>query len=423
MPALEPAPVVIACPNCGMRYQVSYATIGPKGRSVQCAHCGKSWHARAEPPPPPPPPEPPQVVEPPVRALELADKDFGALAEEMLDEKFVIEEQRHRARREAAAKAEADAKLARTQGKKDAAAAAAAAAEAASQAEAEASAAAIGRATAGTIDGGAPEGDGAERSDDHQRTLDDIKAAIAPKAKTAAPPEKLDPAARKRQQQEFSRRQRSMASRLPAARIRRAARIAAGLVIVLVVGGGTVFRTLIVQQFPQLAGLYAAVGLGVNVIGLEFHDVTTLQSLRDGDEVLTVSGRISSAANQEEDVPQVIVTLLGKDGMALYEWSMTPKATSLEPGESIAFDTQLSKPPAGATGVKLTFANGRTQSGPAESPVYDASMAPPANTVSAHPTSLPAPSKGMGGGWTAAPAWPSSPTSNGKTDDASYPDR
>ena len=30
--------VVIACPNCGTRYQVPYATIGAAGREVQCAH-------------------------------------------------------------------------------------------------------------------------------------------------------------------------------------------------------------------------------------------------------------------------------------------------------------------------------------------------------------------------------------------------
>src|SRR5262245_13380392 len=43
--------VVIACPNCGTRYQVPYGTLGPAGREVQCAQCGKPWHATAEAPP------------------------------------------------------------------------------------------------------------------------------------------------------------------------------------------------------------------------------------------------------------------------------------------------------------------------------------------------------------------------------------
>src|ERR1700712_4742312 len=101
MPASDAASVVIACPHCGTRYQVPYQAIGPKGRNVGCAHCGQSWEAhaerpkappRAEPPPPPPPP-------PPIKA-------FGEIAEEVLDEQFVIEEKRHKAKREASARAE-----------------------------------------------------------------------------------------------------------------------------------------------------------------------------------------------------------------------------------------------------------------------------------------------------------------------------
>ena len=44
---------VIACPNCGTRYQVPRSTLGAAGREVQCAQCGKPWHATADAPPPP----------------------------------------------------------------------------------------------------------------------------------------------------------------------------------------------------------------------------------------------------------------------------------------------------------------------------------------------------------------------------------
>ena len=75
----EPASVVIACPHCGTRYQVPYATIGAKGRPVQCAHCGKSWDAHAEPP-------------------EIAPaKPVDAEEERRLDEEFAAEARRSRA--------------------------------------------------------------------------------------------------------------------------------------------------------------------------------------------------------------------------------------------------------------------------------------------------------------------------------------
>jgi len=282
MSAAETLPVVIACPNCGTRYQVPFATIGAKGRNVQCAHCGKSWQAKAEAP-----------------AEKLQPK-----AEAALDEKFAEEERRTKAGR-----------------------------------------------------GGASELP-MVRSPEHQRTLDEIKAAIAPKP-GAAPAEVLDPAAQKRQQQEFSRRQRSLASRLPVARFRRMARNLALALAVLLCAGGIFARGALVEQFPQLAGLYAAVGLGVNVVGLDFRDVRTLKSLQQGAEVLVVDGRIASVTNHEARLPDVIVTLLGSKGQSLFQWSMTPMAGELEPGESVAFSTQLAKPPEDAVSVRLSFVDGR----------------------------------------------------------------
>jgi predicted Zn finger-like uncharacterized protein len=336
MPAPETTTVVIACPHCGTRYQVAFGTIGSKGRTVQCAHCLKSWLAHAEVPLPaeapegPTPPQPAAQPQPPKREVRLNE-----IAEQVLDENFAAEERRQLARQarrvEAATKAEA------------------------------------------------------VRSEAHQRTLEQIKAAVSPKAAAAskaaaaaagaAAAEPADAAAspdrakRNQLQREFSRRQESVSKSLPMARLRRAARLAALCGLVLLIGGGVLFRVQIVQQFPPLAGDYAALGLGVNVIGLEFRDVHTLKSLQQGAEVLVVDGSIHSVANQQVTVPQVIVTLLGPDGQALYEWSVVPKAAELEPGEVIAFETQLSSPPAGADTVKLTFATGRTQSTiPAEPP-------------------------------------------------------
>ena len=106
-------------------------------------------------------------------------------------------------------------------------------------------------------------------------------------------------------------------------------------------------------------------GLEVNVVGLEFEGVRTLKSLQQGAEVLVVDGKVRSVAGHEVILPQVIVTLLGAKGESLYEWSVSPKAAELEPGEVVAFETRLTAPPAAATGVRLTFATARLQSMPA----------------------------------------------------------
>ena len=349
MASPEPVPVVISCPHCGTRYQVPYASIGPKGRNVLCAHCGQSWQAKAEAPPrPEPPPKPRPVVDP--------DKNLQRLAEEMLDEKFVLEERRHKAKHDAALRAEAEAR-AKAKGKPLPGSDEAAIAQAAERAAAIAGnpPPALSVVPAATADSAGEEGaeDGTPRPEEQQGTVDETKSAIETK-----PSLKVGSATHRKVQQEFSKRQRTAYSKLPVARLRRYARFASLATVVGGLGLGVWLRGPIVQQFPQLAGAYAAIGLGVNVVGMEFRDVHTLLSLQEGTQVLAVDGKIASVASHGVPVPPVIVTLLGSDGASVYQWSMTPEATELEPGETVGFETQLSKPPAAAKQVRLSFANG-----------------------------------------------------------------
>jgi hypothetical protein len=181
-------------------------------------------------------------------------------------------------------------------------------------------------------------------------------------AKPAAEPEKpMDPALLRKVQRAFSRRERSMVSKLPLARMRRLARRLTVVGLVLLVAAGIGFRTQIVREFPGLAGLYDAVGLGVNVIGLDFKDIRTVQTLRNGAEAIEVTGTIHSVADNLVDVPAVIVTLLNAAGAPIYQWSVMPKATDLKPGEVIPLETEVTAPPSGAARVRLTFATGRSQ--------------------------------------------------------------
>ena len=318
MPQPDAQTVVIACPQCGTRYQLPYASIGRAGRTVQCAHCGQSWTAKAKPPP--------RVAAAPAEAV-------TAQAEAGLDRRFEEEEQRARP-------AERDGDMA-----------------APAREHAADLAADLANGLAEAINTPA-----SERTVEHQRTIEDIKAALGAKTEPApASAPASDAATLARRQRDFSRRQALFNQRLPMARLRRSARALALFMLALLVGGGLLFRSPIVAQFPQLAGTYAALGLGVNVVGLEFRDVKTLKALQQGAEALTVDGSIASVSAREVVVPQVIVTLLDGAGRPLYEWSMMPKANELEPGETVHFETQLTAPPGGASAVQLRFAGGRAQ--------------------------------------------------------------
>jgi hypothetical protein len=185
----------------------------------------------------------------------------------------------------------------------------------------------------------------------------------APEKLTQTPPAAapIDPALMRKLQNAFRARQRSVTQKLPLARLRRTARWLAAVVLALIVSCGVGFRTQLVLQFPALAGAYQAIGLGVNLVGLDFRDVKTIQTLRKGVEVLAVDATLRSASDRAVSVPAVIVTLLSASGAAIYQWSVMPKAADLRPGEVIPLETELSAPPPGAARVRLSFANGHAQ--------------------------------------------------------------
>lgn len=290
MSSADLATVVIACPNCGTRYQVPYGTLGVEGREVQCAQCGKPWHATADEPAPPP-------VDP--------DMMFTPADEAALDKAF---------------EHEAGAVAPRPSGARHAAPA-------------------------------HPAEDVAK-----EKTLAEIRAAIAPKPRSA--PTTVDPGLAKAKRS-FDKRQRRVIASLPFARFRRAARLAALLVLVALPLVGFFFRIELVRTFPSLAGLYASIGLNVNVTGLEFADAKTLKTLRNGKTVMTISAKIRSIAGQTVPVPPVLVSLLNDSGATLYEWTAAPQAPDMEPGEALDFSTEVNSPPDGATRVRLSFTTAR----------------------------------------------------------------
>lgn len=261
--------MIITCPHCQTKYQVTYEAIGSVSRKVQCAQCQQAWEQRA-----------------PARPSSAPDdgNQFDALAEDAMDELLASE------------------------------------AESAT-------------------------------------TEDEPAREVAPQS-TAN--KKLDPAMLRRQQKAFTRRRSAMEAELPLARLRRTLRILGFLSLGVVLVVGYFGRVQVVERFPEMAGAYAAVGLGVNVVGLDFTNVTTMRTKRDGSDVLHVSAQIVGLMPDPVKVPAVVVTLLDANGRSIYEWSVTPSVRDLMAGERSTFDTQLTLPPGDAARVRLSFAGGHT---------------------------------------------------------------
>lgn len=281
--------MIITCPHCQTKYQVTYEAIGSVGRKVQCAHCQQAWQQSP-----------------------LAPEDqvtFEALAEDGMDEAMAAEER--------AVAAEVARKLAEEEARH--------------------------------AEGG-----------------------------------KVDPAVIKKRQHAFSRRQNAMAARLPLARLRRAARVMGAVGLAAVLGVGYFGRVQVVERYPAMAGLYGAVGLGVNVVGLDFSNVTTLRTLRDGKEMLVVSAQIVGLMPDPVVVPPVVVTLIDAAGEGIYEWSVTPSVRDLMAGERATFDTQLVLPPGDAQRVRLSFAGGSGLNEPEAAGSETAQAAAPAPAAADH---------------------------------------
>jgi predicted Zn finger-like uncharacterized protein len=117
------------------------------------------------------------------------------------------------------------------------------------------------------------------------------------------------------------------------------------------------WRAEVVRAVPQTASLYAAIGLGVNLRGLDLADVTTETLTNEGVQVLMVQGRIVSAAKRVVDVPRLRFSVRNGSGNEIYSWTALPNRSLLGPGETLGFQSRLASPPPETHDVQVRFFN------------------------------------------------------------------
>jgi predicted Zn finger-like uncharacterized protein len=129
------------------------------------------------------------------------------------------------------------------------------------------------------------------------------------------------------------------------------------VVIGAVIWGGWSYRFTIVDTFPTAARLYATTGVSINTVapGLSIEEVTPSRRLRDGTNVLVVSGRVVNKTQATQPVPGLRVTLKGADGAPIDSWRIAANSAAIPPGGSTAFSAEKSNPPDSARGVTIGF--------------------------------------------------------------------
>lgn len=129
--------------------------------------------------------------------------------------------------------------------------------------------------------------------------------------------------------------------------------------VILVIGFAAAnYRSQIVGIWPQSASLFSKLGMAVNNRGLDFTDVRHLNQTEDGQPVLVITGKLVNVSSRKLDVPPLRVTLSDENKHAIYDWSFAPSSSPLAPGQSVAFRTRLSNPPAATRHVEMHFADG-----------------------------------------------------------------
>jgi predicted Zn finger-like uncharacterized protein len=131
---------------------------------------------------------------------------------------------------------------------------------------------------------------------------------------------------------------------------------ALGLVLIL---GAVVWRDTVVAYVPDLAGLYSLAGLPVNLRGLEFRDMETVETTDDGIPQLIVRGTIENVTDDKVAVPRLRLAVRGISGREIFVWTAMPAKSELDTGESLPFLAQLASPPAEGREIAVRFVSPR----------------------------------------------------------------
>ncbi|WP_375464699.1 zinc-ribbon domain-containing protein [uncultured Methylobacterium sp.] len=137
--------------------------------------------------------------------------------------------------------------------------------------------------------------------------------------------------------------------------------LAAGLVALAALPLACLARVPVVQALPQAAGVFARIGLPVNLRGLEIRDVVAFRNPADGDRPaeLVVEGDLVGVA-RDAAVPPIAVEMRDAAGRTVKTYAIAPPRRALTQGETARFSARFPEPPASGRTLDLRFADAAT---------------------------------------------------------------
>lgn len=142
-------------------------------------------------------------------------------------------------------------------------------------------------------------------------------------------------------------------------RRRRGGRVIVWLLLILIIAAAAFiavkYRQTVATMWPKTASVYAALGMKVNVLGLDIRDVSPGTAFDGSQSVLEVKGRIVNITDHAIPVPEVRVALIDGEAREIYHWKFDAGMGSLGAGASGDFTTRLNAPPQGAKNIAVRF--------------------------------------------------------------------
>jgi len=140
-----------------------------------------------------------------------------------------------------------------------------------------------------------------------------------------------------------------------AARLRRLAAPVACVAALAGAMAAVAARAEIVAIAPAAGGLYAAIGLPVNPIGLAIVDVSARLGAGGDKSLLAVEGALVNLHGKATAAPDLRIALRAADGRELYVWTTRPPKDRLAAGERLPFVARLASPPPGVVDALVKF--------------------------------------------------------------------
>jgi predicted Zn finger-like uncharacterized protein len=120
--------------------------------------------------------------------------------------------------------------------------------------------------------------------------------------------------------------------------------------------GMIAFRQDVAEVWPRSASAFAALGLDVNVYGLEFYDLAVERAFDGATPILLVTGEVRNIGRDDKLVPPVRVSLRDGNSHEIFELVNAITDQPIAAGSALPFQIRVENPPADAVDLEATFA-------------------------------------------------------------------